>query len=132
MLVRAGLVILGLVHLANGLWMLAAPGAWYAAIPGVAMTGPFNHHFIEDIGLIFIASGTGLLLGARPSHSAAIIAMAGATWPALHALLHLCEWIRHGLPASPAELASTGIGVIVVGAAGAAFAWLRVKQIGVA
>ena len=57
MVTRLILVLLGLIHLANGLWMLTAPEAWYAAVPGVAMTGPLNHHFIQDIGLAFLASG---------------------------------------------------------------------------
>ena len=32
MFVRAGLILLGLSHLGNGLWMLVAPDGWYADI----------------------------------------------------------------------------------------------------
>jgi hypothetical protein len=128
MVVRAGLVLLGLFHLVNGLWMLAAPDAWYAAIPGVSMTGPINHHFIADIGLAFAASGTGLLLGAQDTPHAGTLALAGATWPALHALLHIWGWARMGLPSNPRELVSTGVGVIVVGALGVLLAWARINQ----
>jgi hypothetical protein len=129
-MVRAGLVLLGLIHVVNGLWMLAAPDSWYVAIPGVAMTGPINHHFIADVGLAFVASGAGLLLGARNAPHAGALAMAGATWPALHAVLHIWGWVRMGLPSNAQELISTGVGVIVVGALGVALAWFRVKDLG--
>lgn len=47
MAVRAMLLILGVFHLANGAFMLAAPHAWYMAVPGVVDTGPLNHHFLR-------------------------------------------------------------------------------------
>src|ERR1700722_6770907 len=98
MFVRAGLLLLGLIHLGNGLWMMLAPDGWYAAVPGVSMTGPINHHFIADIGLAFVASGAGLLLGARNMHAAGAFAVAGSAWPALHALLHIWGWVHMGFP----------------------------------
>jgi hypothetical protein len=128
MFVRTGLFLLGLLHLGNGLWMLVAPDGWYAAIPGVGATGPNNHHFIADIGLAFMVSGAGLLLGARAIRSAGAFAVAGATWPALHALLHLWGWIQMGVPANASVAMSEGIGVMVVGALGVALAWLRFSE----
>lgn len=47
------------------------------------MTGPFNSHFVRDIGLIFLASGVALMLGARKGRDAAVSAAAGAAWPAM-------------------------------------------------
>ena len=126
--VRAGLVILGLFHVVNGLWMLFAPDAWYAAVPGVSGTGPINHHFIADIGLAFLASGAGLLLGARRMRQAGTFALAGAAWPALHALLHLWGWLHEGGPATAAVAVSEGIGVMLVGALGAGLAWFRFTE----
>ena len=128
MFVRAGLILLGLLHLGNGLWMLIAPDGWYAAVPGVSMTGPINHHFIADIGLAFVASGAGLLLGARNMRTAGAFAVAGAAWPALHALLHLWGWVHMGFPATAAVTVSESVGVVLVGALGAALAWLRFAQ----
>jgi hypothetical protein len=128
MFVRAGLVLLGLFHLGNGLWMLAAPDGWYAAVPGVSATGPINHHFIADIGLAFVASGAGLLLGARNIRSAGAFAIAGATWPVLHALLHLWGWIHMGLPAAISVALSEAVGVVLIGALGAALTWLRFTE----
>ncbi len=54
----AGIVGIGLA--ANGLVMLGVPAAWYAAVPGVAATGPFNAHFIRDIGIAYLLCGAAL------------------------------------------------------------------------
>lgn len=43
---------------ANGLFMLASPARWYFSVPGVTDSGPFNQHFVPDIGLIFLLIGT--------------------------------------------------------------------------
>ena len=82
--------ILGLGLAANGLAMLAVPGAWYAAIPGVPDTGPFNPHFVRDIGAAYLIAGTAfvalaLSAKARPAASAA------AGFLVLHALVHLFD-----------------------------------------
>ena len=55
---------LGLAAAVNGLFMLALPEAWYFAVPGVTDTGPFNQHFVRDIGLIFLFIGPAFLIGA--------------------------------------------------------------------
>src|ERR1700712_5281221 len=109
MVVRAGLAFLGLFHLANGLVMLVAPGAWAAAVLHLGAPDHLHFHFIADIGMAFAASGAGMALGAR--RGAAAFAVAGATWPALHALLHLKEWVPDGLPATTSGLVSEGVGV---------------------
>jgi hypothetical protein len=127
MAVRILLLLLGLFHLANGLHMLIAPLAWYGAVPGVAQTGPFNAHFILDIAMAFVASGAGLMLGARRGRDAALFAIAGATWPALHALIHVEGWVTHGFPKDPGIAASEAIAVVGLAALGAALAWLRLK-----
>ncbi len=44
--------------------MLAVPADWYFAVPGVTTTGPFNQHFIRDIGLIFVLIGVAYIWGA--------------------------------------------------------------------
>ena len=49
--------ILGIALAANGFVMLGAPAAWYAAVPGVAATGPFNAHFIRDVGVAYETGG---------------------------------------------------------------------------
>ena len=131
MAVRVMLLILGAFHLLNGVWMIAAPMAWYMAVPGVSAAGPPNHHFIIDIGLVFLASGAGLILGARGGSRAAVWAAAGATWPALHALFHIWGWFAHGFPTTGPTIASEVLGVVGIGVLGAALAWVRNTQEGV-
>jgi hypothetical protein len=122
---------LGLFHVINGIWMILAPEAWYAAVPGVPLEGPFNHHFIGDIGFAFLASGAGMMAGVRNDARAATFALAGATWPTLHALFHIKEWLTDGLPSDMQIVVSTGFGVIAVSLLGFALAWMRAKQQGV-
>jgi hypothetical protein len=127
MVVRPGLLILGLFHLANGLAMLAAPEAWAARVVHLTAPDHLHHHFIADIAMAFLASGIGLMLATRRGASAAWAA-AGATWPALHALLHVKDWLLDGPPAAMGDLINEGLGVVVAGAAGAVLAWLRTRQ----
>ena len=63
-------VVMGVAAVANGLFMLGSPEHWYVSVPGVTTTGPFNQHFIRDIGLIFLFVGTAFLLGAATPHIA--------------------------------------------------------------
>ena len=81
--VLAGLLGAGLIG--NGIFMLASPETWYFAVPGVTSTGPFNQHFLRDIGLIFVLIGFGFVYGAvRPSSRVLLWSM-GAIWLSGHA-----------------------------------------------
>jgi hypothetical protein len=83
--------VLGIGAIANGTFMLVAPESWYFAVPGVTTTGPFNQHFVRDIGLIFLFLGGAFLLGAvRPDLRVAFWA-APSIWLAGHALFHVWE-----------------------------------------
>lgn len=129
--VRIGLILLGIFHAANGVFMLFAPDQWYYTVPGVPHTGPINHHFIEDIGLAFLASGVGLVLGARAGVAAAAFALAGATFPTLHAVMHVLMWFSHGFPQGAQLMASEYIGVGGLSFLGAVLAWLRGREEGI-
>ena len=84
-------VVLGVGALANGLFMLASPANWYFAVPGVTTTGPFNQHFLRDIGLIFLFIGSAYLVGtARPAYRIALWS-AASLWLCGHALFHFWE-----------------------------------------
>ena len=128
MIVRLILGVLGLFHLVNGLAMIVAPDAWAAAVVHLSAPDHLHFHFIADIGMAFAASGVGMLLGARRGAGNAIWAMAGATWPMLHALLHLKEWVLVGPPGAMGDLVSEGFGVILVGIAGVAASWYRFRK----
>lgn len=84
-------VVLGLGALANGAFMLVSPANWYFAVPGVTTTGPFNQHFLRDIGIIFLFIGAAFLIGtARPGYRIVLWA-AASLWLTCHALFHVWE-----------------------------------------
>ena len=82
---------LGLAAGANGAFMLASPETWYVAVPGVTTTGPFNQHFIRDIGLIFLLLSAALLTGAARPRLRAVLWTGAAVWLSGHALFHFWE-----------------------------------------
>ena len=66
-------MLLGVAMIANGIFMLVSPEGWYLAVPGVTSTGPFNQHFLRDIGLIFLLLGGAFLFGAALSNSRVLL-----------------------------------------------------------
>jgi hypothetical protein len=83
--------LLGLFLAGNGLVMLAMPETWYAAVPGVTGTGPFNRHFVMDVGAAFLVAGLGSGWAAwRPGQGWPAL-VAGTGFVAFHALIHLAE-----------------------------------------
>jgi hypothetical protein len=83
--------LLALLLIANGLFMLFRPEPWYFAVPGAADTGPFNRHFVNDIGAAFLVAGAGTAWAAwRPERGWPAL-VAGTGFLALHALIHLVE-----------------------------------------
>jgi hypothetical protein len=88
---RALAAVLGVAALANGIYMLVAPEGWYLAVPGVTTTGPFNQHFVRDIGLIFLFLGSAFLVGVLHPHLRVALWGAASLWLAGHALFHLWE-----------------------------------------
>jgi uncharacterized protein YjeT (DUF2065 family) len=83
---------LGLLSAVNGVFMMMAPGAWYPIFPGVVQSGPFNAHFIRDIGAAFLVAGVGFVWFANDSR-ARPAALAAAAFFALHALIHIGDAI---------------------------------------
>lgn len=84
-------VAMGAAAVANGTYMLVAPLDWYFAVPGVTTTGPFNQHFIRDIGLVFLFVGAAFLVGAARPNSRATLWSAATLWLSGHALFHFWE-----------------------------------------
>lgn len=96
---RMILYFLAVLQVANGLFMILTPELWYSTIPGVVETGGFNHHFVVDIGVAFLASAASLYLSARAGGDITLL------WPAAiflggHAGFHLIEMLEHFPPAS--------------------------------
>ena len=82
--------IAGIVCGINGLAMILAPFAWYGAVPGVADTGPFNPHFVRDIGCAYLLAGVALVAAGRGTAAGA--AIPAAAFLVLHALVHLGDF----------------------------------------
>jgi hypothetical protein len=84
------------------LWLLAgttiflAPEHFYALTPGVSLFGPFNAHFIRDVGLVYVSSGLVGLYGVRSG--SVPVSVVAALWSCLHAVFHLHVWVDRGLP----------------------------------
>lgn len=80
--------LLGALSAANGAMMLAAGPRWYETTPGVADTGPFNPHFVADVGAAYLVAGLALAArGWRPQYWPA--ALAGAAFFCAHAAIHV-------------------------------------------
>lgn len=75
---------------ANALWMLADPRLWYDSIPGVALTGGFNQHFVRDIGCAYLACALALAWRARDP-GAWPAALLAALFLLLHGGLHVSD-----------------------------------------
>ena len=80
--------ILAVFNISNGLAMLFASSTWWVSVPGVPDTGPFNPHFVEDVGAAFLVAGLALAARAfRPAYWPA--ALAGSGFLVSHAAIHL-------------------------------------------
>jgi hypothetical protein len=85
---RSIAAVLAVLTVLNGSIMLLAAAAWYESVPGVSETGPYNPHFVQDVGAAFLVAGLALAVRAwRPRYWPA--AVAGAGFLVAHALLHL-------------------------------------------
>ena len=83
---------------ANGLVMLFAGLWWYNAVPGVTATGPYNPHFVRDIGAAYLVTAGGLgWFAIRPRE--AWPALIGATaFQTVHVAIHLFDAFRGAMP----------------------------------
>jgi hypothetical protein len=95
-MIRVVLIGLGAAWLMTGVIIFADPMGFYQAVPGLKQMGPFNAHFVRDVGLAFIASGGVLVWGAYRSVRG--LAQAGIAWPAMHAVFHVHIWGHRGFP----------------------------------
>ena len=95
-MIRTSLVLLGLYYLSLGFILLVAPEYFYTSVPGVSATGPYNTHFLRDVGFAFLTSAGGLLWGSVTLQRPLLIL--GAAWPLLHAFFHLWMWLAASMP----------------------------------
>ena len=95
------LLVLGLGTVANALWMLAGPMHWYEELPaGVPDTGPFNPHFVRDIGCAFLTVGVAQIWAAYAPRWRLPLVTISAVFLVAHALLHVYDTVVGNLPHS--------------------------------
>lgn len=93
--------IFGSISIGNGLWMLVFSSNWYYNIPaGIPDTGPFNTHFVHDIGLVYLLVGIGSIWCASNLKRCWILHVALTSFITGHALIHAVEIILGMLPSS--------------------------------
>jgi hypothetical protein len=86
------MVMLNVLYLSvNGLFMLVVPGTWYEGLPGVTDTGPFNQHFIRDIGIINLFLAVAFVVGLMRPELRVVLWAAATLWLSAHAFFHLWE-----------------------------------------
>jgi hypothetical protein len=76
---------------ANGLAMLFAGLWWYGVVPGVTATGPYNPHFVRDIGAAYLVTGVCHAAFAWRPRAAWSALVAAAGFLTLHAAIHLFD-----------------------------------------
>jgi hypothetical protein len=119
MLVRLVAATLGVLNAANGLCMIVAPNAWFAH--AATATGPFNGHFVTDVGFAFLAGGAAFLAFAwRPAFKLAALGASG--FLVLHALFHIAG-LFHNHHADAGAAAAIALPAFL----GLAIAWPRAR-----
>lgn len=122
---KSSILLLGALLLANGLYMLADAADWYRLVPTVPATGPFNGHFVRDIGCAYITAAAGLLWLARDVR-AWPAALAGGAFLGLHAATHV--WDLAAGRESPQHFAIDAVLVIAPALWALWLAWPGVRQ----
>lgn len=88
--------------LLTGLWIAVLPHDFYLNAPGALETGPYNMHFVRDVGFAFITSSVGIGYGVY-AHQKPVLVF-GSVWLLIHGLFHLTLWVVHGMPLNGAAL----------------------------
>ena len=88
-------LLIGVGSVLNALWMLIAPEGWYQDLPAeVPDFGPFNVHFVRDIGCAYLTVGLALVWAAwSPRDRFALVTLAAVFFVA-HSLLHVYDTAR--------------------------------------
>lgn len=117
MLVRIFAALMGVFNLGNGLFAAALPRQWFFDAPGAADTGPFNPHFVTDVGLGFVATGIAFLAFAwRPRYRLAALGASG--FVVFHAMFHLSS-----LLSGHHDYAAVDLQIALLAFAGLALCW---------
>jgi hypothetical protein len=92
---RIGLHGLAAINLANGVWMLWDPALWYTELPaGVPDFGPYNEHFVRDIGAVFLTLAVALAWAAQRERYRLPLVAVTCLFYVLHAGGHVFDTAR--------------------------------------
>jgi len=89
-------------YLITGLYISIAPMVFYENGPGVADTGPYNMHFLRDVGFAFTISAIGLAYGLYQKLKPLVVF--GSAWLVVHGIFHFTLWLIHGNKTSQAAI----------------------------
>ena len=90
-IVIAAAMLLGLSSIVNGILMVLTPESWYWLVPGVPDRGPFNQHFVRDIGFLYLLMGAAFIYGALVVKYREALWSMSAAWLSVHAVFHVWE-----------------------------------------
>lgn len=91
--------IMGVLALANGVYMINQPEHWYYNLPGkIPDMGAYNGHFIRDIGLAYMISGIGFLWSIPYVAKCRIVHIGNTLFVTGHAALHVVDIASERLP----------------------------------
>lgn len=114
---------LAALHASNGVFMLTDPRGWLSFVVGrpIEQT-PAGVHFMFDVGWAFVASAIGFLVFAmKPRQWGA--AVAGCSFPLLHALMHTGDMLQGHSSRPGFELAA----IVIPALLGVIVAWPDVR-----
>lgn len=89
---RTLLWVIGATSILNGLAMYTVPNDWFVTVPGVVDTGPFNGHFVRDVGAAYMAMGAAVILAIRVPQARLPLLLVASIFAGGHALRHVVEW----------------------------------------
>lgn len=103
------ILLWGLVgfYLLTGFYLVVSPYGFYENAPGVTDTGPYNMHFIRDVGFAFTVSALGIAFGLMRRLKPLIVF--GTAWLTMHGMFHLILWFAHSEHTSEAALVDLAV-----------------------
>ena len=120
-------LLLGLISLINGTLMIYGPETWYWMVPGVPDRGPFNQHFVRDIGITYVIIGSSYLFGVLYGRNRTILWLFPTIWLLGHAVFHMWE-VYVGI-CSPDSLKEDFWGVTFPAFLGCLLTYLSMKEV---
>jgi len=100
-ILKAGIHVVGITMIANGIWMVSRALEWFFKIPAdMLATGEPNGHLIRDVGFAYVVFGFALYWSALDLGSRRAVFLMAAFFMLAHALGHAVEILTGLLPAS--------------------------------